>query len=104
MAVELSKLRLNCQSCNDAQKIFRGCNGNGKLTFKYEDKVIDVCPRRLVTHQTSEYVQQYYWFKRKMLPFPGSWMQHPAKLIDIFTILESKEIDMQDKDDYSNLR
>jgi len=104
LAVELSKLRLNCHDCRDIDKLYRGCNGGGKLAFQHEGKAIDFCPVKLVTDATRYYIQYYSWYKKGYLALPGTIAQQPVKLLDAFNVIESHEIEMQNKETSEMLR
>ena len=104
MAVELSKLNLNCHDCGDIDKLYRGCNGGGKLAFQYEGKAIDFCPVKLITTETKGYIMFYNWYKKNFLPMPGTIAQQPIKIMGAFDILESCEIEMAKKETHEMLR
>jgi len=99
LAVQLSYLGLSCQDCREkeALRLYRGCDGGGKLGFQYDGKVIDYCPMKLITANTNGYIQYYSWFKNGFLPLPGSIAQQPIKVLEAFNVLEGAEIDAQDK-------
>jgi hypothetical protein len=41
------------------------------------------------------YIRMYQWYKKGFLPFPGSAMEQPIKIMEIFETLESAEIEQQ---------
>jgi len=47
--------------------------------------------------EIKEYIRYYEYYKKGHLPFKGSVSEQPIKLLDIFDILESAEIEMINK-------
>lgn len=92
MAVEVSKLGLDCHECNKYQKEFRGCFGKPKQPYLIDGKPVDKCVAKLLPPEIKTYIRYYQCYKKGFLPFPGSVAQQPTKLMDIFDILESAEI------------
>ena len=97
MAVEVSFLGLNCHDCNDAQKKFRGCFCNPVQPYFIDRKPIDRCIAKLLPIEIKDYIRYYEYYKKGHLPFKGGISEQPVKLLDIFDILESAEIEAQKK-------
>jgi hypothetical protein len=95
LAVEVSSLGLNCHDCNEAKKKYRGCKGNPVQPFMWEGKPLDRCPIKKIPAEVSEYIRYYSYYKKGILPFRGGLSEQPAKLLDIFDVIESKEIEVQ---------
>lgn len=93
MAVEVSSLGLDCHNCNEHQKKFRGCNDKPVQPYMIDGKPADRCVAKLLPPQMKEYIRYYEYYKKGFLPFPGSLSEQPSKLLDIFDILESAEIE-----------
>ena len=49
---------------------------------------------KMLPPEIKEYIRYYEYYKKGMLPFSGSVSEQPEKLLDIFDILESAEIEM----------
>jgi len=92
LAVEVSSLGLNCHDCNEHQKKFRGCNDLPIQPYLIDGKPAKRCIAKLLPPEIKIYIRYYQAYKKGFLPFPGSLSQQPAKLLDIFDILESAEI------------
>lgn len=88
----MSSLGLNCHDCNEHQKKFRGCNGKPIQPYLIDGKPADRCIAKMLPPEVKTYIKYYEYYKKGLLPFPGSVAQQPAKLLDIFDILESAEI------------
>jgi len=50
---------------------------------------------KLLPIEIKDYIRYYEYFKKGHLPFKGSVSEQPAKLLTIFDILESAEIDIR---------
>lgn len=86
---------LNCHSCNDTQKKYRGCFGNPVQPYFIDGKPADRCVAKLLPLGIKDYIRYYEYYKKGHLPFRGSVAEQPAKLLDIFDILEDAEYEMQ---------
>lgn len=82
---------LDCHNCNEAQKKFRGCNGDPVQPYLIDGKPAKRCIAKLLPPEIKEYIRYYQYYKKGHLPFPGSLSEQPIKLLDIFDILESAE-------------
>ena len=103
MAVEVSGLGLNCQNCNEALKIFRGCESIPKQPYLVDGKPLDRCPAKVIPIEVKEYIRYYAYYKKGHLIFPGGIMKQPNKLMQVFDILESAEIEAE-KNRYDKLK
>lgn len=52
----------------------------------------------MVTAQSREYIRAFGFYKDGFLPNPGGWLNQPAKLMDVFLIIDS-EIDKMAHDE-----
>ena len=57
------------------------------------------CPSRIIRKDVKMYIDLYYDFKKGWLPFQGTKMQQPAKLMEIFDIIETLQKKEQDEKD-----
>ena len=89
----MSNLGLNCHDCNAAQKKFRGCFGNPVQPYLIDGKPTDRCVAKLLPGEIKDYIRYYQFYKKGHLPFRGGISEQPSKLLDIFDILESAEIE-----------
>lgn len=94
MAVEVSSLGLSCHNCNEAQKKFRGCFGNPVQPYLIDGKPADRCVVKLLPVEMKDYIRYYEYYKKGLLPFRGGISEQPAKLLDIFDILEAAEMEI----------
>lgn len=97
LAVEVSALGLNCHDCNEALKKYRGCEGQPRQPYVFDGKPMDRCPARVIPIEVKEYIRYYSYYKKGHLPFNNGLSRQPAKLLDIFDILESAENEMQNR-------
>lgn len=49
---------------------------------------------KMLPPEIKEYIRYYEYYKKGLLPFKGNVSEQPSKLLDIFDILESAEIEM----------
>lgn len=94
MAVELSARGLSCHNCTDQLKIFRGCNSKPKQDYLIDGKVADRCPAKTLIPEIKNYIRYYSYYKKGYLPFRGGLTEQPVKILQIFDILESAEIEI----------
>lgn len=92
--MEVSSLGLSCHNCNDAQKKFRGCNGNPVQPYLIDGKPADRCVVKLLPIEIKDYIRYYELYKKGPL-FNVGLLHYPSKLLDIFDILESAEFEAQ---------
>jgi len=93
LAVELSARGLSCHDCTKELKVFRGCNSKPKQDFLIDGKVAERCPAKMIIPEMKDYIRYYSYFKKGFLPFRGGVSEQPTKLLQIFDILESAEIE-----------
>ena len=91
----MSNLGLSCHECNEAQKKYRGCFGSPIQPYLIDGKPTDRCVVKLLPIEIRDYIRYYEYYKKGHLPFKGSVSEQPGKLLDIFDILESAEIEAQ---------
>lgn len=66
--------------------------------FLVDGKPLDRCPAKAIPLEVRDYIMYYSYYKKGHLPFSGGLIRQPIKLLQIFSILESAEIDvMKDK-------
>jgi len=63
----------------------------------WEGKPLDRCPVRAIPIEVKEYIRYYSYYKKGILPFRGGLSEQPMKLLDIFDVIESKEIEVQQR-------
>lgn len=97
MAVEVSNLGLSCHECNETQKKYRGCFGSPIQPYLIDGKPADRCVAKLLPIEIRDYIRYYEYYKKGLLPFRGGISEQPAKLLDIFDILESAEAEAMNK-------
>jgi hypothetical protein len=92
LAVEVSALGLDCHNCNEHQKKFRGCFGKPVQPYLIDGKPADRCIAKVLPIEIKEYIRYYELYKKGN--FLDKITDYPAKLLDIFDVLESAEIEM----------
>jgi len=96
LAVQIAALNLSCHNCTETEQRYRGCHGEPEQPYFLDDKQLHRCPMKLISPITFQYFVQYKYFKKNFLLFPGTVGNQPAKLLDIFNIIESEEIKIEE--------
>ena len=88
-----------CQSDNfkrDSEKLIeqkkkiKGCSKPVKRNvFSYNGVDFKKCPANFTNKSISELFTAYFNFKNGLLPFNGSLMDQPYKIIEIFNVIDS---------------
>ena len=93
---------LDCRKCSDTAKDVRGCEKDVAPYIIYTEEVTR-CPLKLITPRTQMYLSIYNAMKNtNRLYNLGEIAHQPAKLMEIFSVIENemnrKQInDMKDK-------
>jgi len=78
---------VDCQCCTDSLKRVRGCDGGVSLFIDGES--IDRCPGRYLTHSIMGVLQCVRHYKNGFLPYPGTWLEQPSKLVQAIDFVDS---------------
>lgn len=89
---------LSCHDCNEAQKKFRGCHDKPVQPMLVDGIPLERCPARVIMPEVKGYIRYYNYWKKGIPIFNGGVSTYPAKLLDVFDILESAEIDVASRD------
>jgi len=92
LAVWLSKFRLDCRSCSDEEKVLNGCNSDARYpgTWRLYDWTFSRCPLKVVTKQSSEYIEAYQWIQLGFLPNNTAWNDQTAKFLKAMRVIRSE--------------
>ena len=97
MAVQIAALNLSCHNCTEVEKKYRGCNGEPEQPYFLDDIQLKRCPLKYIHPNVFQYFQYYKQYKKGFYIFPGNCAAtQPAKLLDIFNIIESEEIRIEE--------
>lgn len=55
------------------------------------------CIGNLYSEGWDHWIQVYRQYKRGLLPFPGSVLEQPAKVFEVFSIIENFEVELEKK-------
>jgi len=64
VAIEVSKLNLDCRKCTKEQKKWRGCEGGAKQPYVIDGEESEFCPVRLINPMTYKYLDMYHYYKQ----------------------------------------
>ena len=105
MAVEVSAYGLDCHNChlNPQLQKFRGCLEPAEQpVFEFEGEKLYRCPSKLLRKDIDIFIDIYDEYKEGHLPFPGSVVEQPIKIMQIIRIIKSAEIRVQ-KEKYKDI-
>lgn len=88
MAIEIGFSGLDCQHCTEQLKKHRGCNSKPLQPYLLDGKELPRCPIKMITPFTNFCIKYYQYFQKGFLPFEGTIMHQPAKLMEAFDIIE----------------
>lgn len=69
-------------------KLKKGCQGLGVTTYKVENLKYSICIGNFYSHSVINYVDLYYNYQRGVLPYEGSLLDQPSKIIDVFNLID----------------
>ncbi len=80
MAVWSEVKGIDCRSCNNQIREYRGCERPGMARMIEElDMVVDRCPRRLVAESTAVFLEAFTEYTRGRYPNAGGYLDQPIK-------------------------
>ena len=85
---------LSCHDCNEAKKKFRGCDSKPIQPMLVDGVPLERCPAKIIMPEVKEYIMYYSIWKRNIPLFNVGALYYPSKLLEIFDILESAEIEV----------
>lgn len=60
---------------------------------RIDDIGFTLCPGNFYSKSAEGLIEAYYFFERGILPYPGSLMDQPNKIIEIFRVIEAYKND-----------
>ena len=90
--MDLGPLDLDCSACTESLKIDRGCEKDSLIPDRWRMDGVSFqrCPKKQVSLETYEYIRAYNKYQKGFLPNSGGWLEQPAKLNDVFDIIEKQ--------------
>jgi hypothetical protein len=90
----------------ESQKIVRGCNGfkNKKELKIFDGECVEItqCPAKEIDFNSSIYLEAFHFYKQGLFPNAGSWLDMPAKLIDVLRFLDFFVLELEQKEQKEN--
>ena len=83
-------LKLSCSKCTPAAKLFRACTEKNAGRWKISGESYDLCPRRLITDQTWQYISAYKLYSKNSYPNGIGWLNESHKYLDAMILIESE--------------
>ena len=65
--------------------------------WKFNDEEFNGCPVKKINPTAFEYLRGYLFYKNKILPNSGGWMDQPKKFIRAMEIIEVEMIKIKEK-------
>jgi len=74
------------------QKV-KGCISTPRTNYKVEGFKINKCLGNFTSREVYSYFEMFKVYERGIMPFEGSMMDQPAKLIDLFNMIEQLKLE-----------
>lgn len=75
---------------------FRGClKPTERVQYVVDGEKIYRCPAKYIRQDIKDFISMYSDYKKGWLPFRGTKSEQPIKILQIFDILESAEIERE---------
>lgn len=101
----MPRYRLNCRTCTEVQKRYRGCETKSSQPFILEidgkKEEIWQCPFKLVTFETMEIMRFHRFYKEGFLPAVGAISQQSPILLDAFEIIDNEKAKIKEQENAS---
>ena len=72
---------IDCQTCTVEMQKVRGCKTPLEKPLKIGGFETFKCPRKHLDIDMYELIEAYYHFQNGRLPFAGTWLDQPAKIM-----------------------
>lgn len=93
-------------SCGDCQARFggrptafldRGCKTPQKVAIARigDDLSFRRCPGNFYSHSVAHWYRAYTLYEKGVMPFPGSYIEQPNKVVELFSIFEAWKVDRE---------
>lgn len=66
----------------------KGCVKPGPSKYKIENIKFNVCVGNFYSQSASMFIDFYYNYQRGVMPYDGSLMDQPSKIIEVFNIID----------------
>lgn len=85
----------------DLLKRRKGCQSPGSVKPIVENIKFNICIGNFYSQVAAQYIDLYYNYQRGVMPYDGTLMDQPSKVIDVFNIIDAlikaKQIEFQKK-------
>lgn len=83
----------NCYKCMtsrhfEAYKKVKGCVSTPKTNYQVEGFKINKCLGNFTSREVYSYFEMFKMYERGIMPFGGAMVDQPAKVIDLFNMIE----------------
>jgi len=106
LAVWIPYLELNCNKCSDGQKVIYGCEKETlhKDWWEVSGYKFNRCPLKVIDARIYEYFSAYNKFQKVTYSGACDWVSEPAKLHDVFDLIEKERVTIEEKKKLGNKR
>lgn len=73
---------------NDLKRIKKGCQIGSEVRYQVEDIKFYGCIGNFYSESAVQLIELYYNYQRGVLPYPGTFLQQPSKVIDILQLID----------------
>lgn len=97
MAVHLSHLKMSCQNCYTAENPFCSYEQKKEIWEIKGERYLG-CPFQYVTRKSTAFIKAFRFYKQGFWPNAGGWLEQPAKLTDVFDVIEKELNEIEEHD------
>jgi len=99
----LSEKKWNCEACirttdSATRNAVKGCNGGKTFGLATGGRVVFTVTRCIGNYYNSsvfEFYRAFRLYQKGVMPFEGALMDQPAKVLDVFSVLEALDFERQ---------
>ena len=92
MTVLVLKKDLDCQKCSARKKEVHGYYGlpEGDTRWEFEGEFLNICPARLVTLQSLQLIDAYFFFNKQILPHEGGYLDQTYPFVQAMRTISTE--------------
>lgn len=89
MRPDYKKNKDNYDKSLDTSRKKKGCYGPGLSKYQFDNMKFTICPGNFYSQAVTSYIDLYYNYQRGVLPYEGTLMDQPSKIIDVFNTIDA---------------
>jgi len=89
---------LDCQTCTDQQKEYRGCVTESNVGFYINGEEYKICPIRSIPRHIFEYLRAYNWYQKGFLPNGNMWLDESEKFLQAMNAIDTARAEIEQEE------